>query len=188
MAKRAAQQRIPTATILQSVAKAMLPFYNEIARNGTYAASWSKAVIDADLDRMQKLLRQVSPSIGDSLGSNAIGYFISFSFADPDVSYTNGTTIPPGSVQFFFETRVHRAIARSVLPFYRKIATSRAFALALAKAIRQREVLSVRRLTRSLVRTAALRSVTIEDSGIALSFKHSFSRYSYRNLLLLEGE
>lgn len=186
MVKRTKPKRWITADVLISVSKAMLPFYKAIANRPTYAAEWSKAVKSGDLARMQKLLRLVSPSLGDELGTNGIGYFITFPFPRSHVHFTNGTTIPPGTVQFLFETRVHRSIARSVLPLYRKLAACRTFALALARAIRRRDVRVVARMIRLYVRTPALKSVSIESSGFALLFDYKFSKYPYRNLLIRE--
>jgi len=188
MVKRTKPKQSMTADILISVSKAMLPFYKAIANHSKYASQWSKAVKSGDLERMQKLLRLVSPSLGKELGSNGIGYFITFPFPKSDVYFTNGTTIPPGSVQFLFETRVHRSIARSVLPLYRKLSASRAFALALARSIRQGNTKAVARMIRSYVRTPALKSVSIESSGFALLFDYPFSKYKYRNLLIREED
>lgn len=186
MGKRAKPKQRITADVLISVSKAMLPFYKAIATRSKYAAEWSKAVKSGDLARMQKLMRLVSPSLGDELGTNGIGYFITFPFPRSDVHFTNGTTIPPGSVQFLFETRVHRSIARGVLPLYRKLSTCRTFALALARAIRRRNTKAVARMIRLHVRTPALKSVSIESSGFALLFGYKFSKYKYRNLLIRE--
>lgn len=183
----AAEVRGVSAKILQQVALAMLPFYRKIASNQKYAQQWSKAVVSADLDLMGKMLRGVSREAGrQGLGSNAIGYFISFSEEHYPWTYMNGTTIPPGSVQFHFSTRVHRAIARALIPLYRKLACSRSFAMKLAGAIRQNDSLIVERLVRKLVGAHALKSVEIEDGGIVLTFKYSYSKYSYENLLLRE--
>ncbi|WP_246042328.1 hypothetical protein [Cohnella pontilimi] len=188
MVKQANRKRYITAHILQSVSTAMVPFYTAIALKPQYAARWSKAVIKADLTKMQKMLRQVSPRAGNQLGSNGIGYFVTFSLSNSTINYTNGTTIPPGSVQFNFDTRVHRSIAHSVLPFYRRIAEFRPFASTLAKAIRKGDTKAVTCMTRSCIRTPALKSVSIEGSGFALLFEYSFSKYPYRNLLLNESD
>lgn len=183
----ATELRGVSAKMLQQVALTMLPFYRKIASNPKYAQQWSKAVVAADLDRMGKMLKSVSREAGrQGLGSNAIGYFVSFSEDHHSSAYMNGTTIPPGSVQFHFSTRVHRAIARVVIPLYRKLACSRSFAMSLADAIRKNDSLIVERLVRNLVQTQALKSVKIEDGGMVLVFKHSFSKYSYQNLLLRE--
>jgi len=185
MVKRTNRNRWITANILTTVSRIMLPFYKAIAYNSQFAAQWSKAVKSADLDRMQKMLKLVAPSASEEFGSNGIGYFISFWLKSnaSKAHFTNGTTIPPGSVQFLFETRVHRSIARSVLPLYRKMATSRSFAQALAKSIRRGDTKAVNCMIRVHVRTPALKSVSIEDSGYALLFDYKFSKYQYRNLL-----
>ncbi|MNJ41917.1 hypothetical protein D3C77_368620 [compost metagenome] len=175
-----------SASMLQSVAASMLPLYRAVATNRGFAIKWSKAVVSANLDLMNKLLSSAAPRAArQGLGINGIGYFIDFSY--PRTVYTNGTTIPPGTVQFVFEPRVHQAIARAVLPLYRKLACDRSFACKLAIAIRRNNTWAVNALVRGVVCTTALKSVRIEDEGIALSFKYSFSRFKYRNLLFRES-
>ncbi|AIQ12736.1 hypothetical protein [Paenibacillus durus] len=176
-----------TADVLVKVAKGMLPFYRAIAGNRSYASAWSRAVVGADLGLMHSLLKLASPQAArQGYGTNAIGYFITYTFPLPIASYTNGTTIPPGLVQFTFSTEVHRRIARAVLPLYRELAFNRNFAAALARGIRQGDRKAVTSMVRGLVRTRGLRSVKIEESGIALLFKYSDSHYPYRNLLFRE--
>ncbi|PZD95669.1 hypothetical protein DNH61_14225 [Paenibacillus sambharensis] len=172
---------------LRSAAAAMVPFYRAVASSERYARRWSGAIVRADLKRLEKLLKLVSPlAAKQGLGTNGIGYFISFPADEFDALLTNGTTIPPGTVRFTFQTRVHRSIARAVLPFYRKLAASRSYAAALAKAIRLGDNREVAGLVRSLIPTPALKSVAIEDCGIAMLFQYSSSRYPYRNLLVYE--
>ncbi len=183
-ASRAIPNRFATARVLQRVAAAMSPFYKAIACNQRYAALWSKAVVKTDLARLEKLLRLVSPLASkQGISSNGIGYFVSFPVPSPIDNYANGVTIPPGSTQFFFETRVHRSIARSVLPFYLKLAKNNSYAQDLAKAIRRGDTTAVKKLILPRVRTPALKSIAIEDSGVALLFDYPFSKYKYRNLL-----
>ncbi|WP_234405016.1 hypothetical protein [Paenibacillus bouchesdurhonensis] len=173
------------ANILQKVAVSMLPFYRAVATSERFAAIWSKAVVTANLNLMRRLLASVAPSAArQGLGTNGIGYFIDFIF--PKLVYTNGTTIPPGTVQFMFEPRVHQAIARAVLPLYHRLAHDRSFACKLAIAIRRKNSQLVRQLVRGTVHTQALKSVKIEDQGIALTFKYPFSKFKYRNLLFRE--
>ncbi|QWU13554.1 hypothetical protein SAMN04487895_103227 [Paenibacillus sophorae] len=176
-----------TADILVKVARGMLPFYRAIAGNRSYANAWSRAVVGADLRLMASLLKLVAPlAARQGYGTNAIGYFITYTFPLPIASYTNGTTIPPGLVQFTFSTKIHRRIARAVLPLYRELAFNRNFAAALARAIRRGDRKAVACMVRGLVCTRSLRSVKIEESGIALLFKYSGSPYPYRNLLFRE--
>ncbi|ETT63290.1 hypothetical protein [Paenibacillus sp. FSL R7-277] len=180
-------QRLVTARVLRSVAAAMLPFYRKIAGNRSYARQWTTAIVTADLDLMGSLLHSI-PALADAenYGTNGIGYFISFPFPLPVAFYTNGTTIPPGTAQFTFNTDAHRCIARSIIPLYRELAVNRSFAEAMAAAIRRKDNRAVRAMVRSHVKTTSLKSVTIEESGIALLFKTRFSRYPYRNLLFQE--
>ncbi|WP_274362090.1 hypothetical protein [Paenibacillus thermotolerans] len=176
---------------VQKLAALMVPFYKTIAGNHDYAARWSKAVIATDVQRMERMLAAVSPKTeGLPLASNGIGYFVSIPAGIRDIQLTNGTTIPPGTVQFTFETRIHRAIARAVLPLYRELARNCGFARALARAIRTNDAKTVRMMVRSLVRTSALRSVNVdvEDGGLALNFKYRSSKYIYRNLLFRETD
>ncbi|MFD2877644.1 hypothetical protein ACFTAO_19195 [Paenibacillus rhizoplanae] len=122
---------------------------------------------------MGSLLHSI-PALADAenYGTNGIGYFISFPFPLPVAFYTNGTTIPPGTAQFTFNTDAHRCIARSIIPLYRELAVNRSFAEAMAAAIRRKDTRAVRIMVRRLVKTKSLKSVTIEESGIALLFKN----------------
>ncbi|CAM4477365.1 hypothetical protein [Paenibacillus tarimensis] len=184
---RARRRRRLSSVPLRKAAAAMVPFYRAIASSERYARRWSKAIARPDLVRLEELLKLVSPAAAkQGLGTNGIGYFISFPVGDSIALLTNGITIPPGTVQFTFQTRVHRSLARAVLPFYRKLAASRSYAAALAKAIRLGDKRAVNSMVRSIVPTPALRSVTIQDMGLALLFQYSFSRYPYRNLLVYE--
>lgn len=188
-ARKANPNRFVTSDVLQRVASSMLPFYRAIAGRRTYAEQWTKAVIEADLGRMQKLLRLVSPVASrQSIASNGIGYFVIFRVPKPIDQYTNGTTIEPGSVQFFFETRIHRAIACAVLPLYRALASNRLLASALARGIRRGDKAAVSAIVRGFVRTPALKSIEIQDAGIGLMFKYKSSKYIYRNWLFHEQE
>ncbi|MEK4064589.1 MULTISPECIES: hypothetical protein [Paenibacillus] len=176
-----------TGSILRKVAAAMLPFYRKIAGSGSFAAQWSSAIVNADLSLMGKLLAKI-PTLAsvENYGTNGIGYFISFPFPLPVSFYTNGTTIPPGTVQFTFNARMHRRIAAAVLPFYRKLARSRSYAESFAAAIRRNDRTAVNKLVRRFVKASSLKSVTIEEYGAALLFKSSLSKYPYRNLMFQE--
>ncbi|GIP60518.1 hypothetical protein [Paenibacillus woosongensis] len=174
------------AGVLQKIAVSMLPFYRAVATSQRFAAMWSRAVVTANLKSMKKLLASAAPQAArQGLGTNGIGYFVDFVF--PKLVYTNGTTIPPGTVQFVFEPKVHQAIARAVLSLYSRLASDRAFACKLAIAIRRGNKRLVNLLVRSRVHTAALKAVHIEDEGIALSFKYPFSKFKYRNLLFRDS-
>ncbi len=177
------------AQALQKVAKSMLPFYRKIATNRTFAGQWTTAVTSADLTLMGKLLATI-PTLSRTMdyGTNGIGYFVSFPFPLPIAFYTNGTTIPPGTVQFTFSTRAHRSIACAVLPLYRKLATCWSFAEAFARAIENKDSKAITYMVRKWATTSALKTVTIEDSGVALLFKPKFSKYPYRNLLFRENQ
>ncbi|HEY4390569.1 MAG TPA: hypothetical protein VGN02_04405 [Paenibacillus sp.] len=177
----------PTGEVLQRIARQMLPFYKAVACNQKYAALWSKAIVAGDLDSMTKLLCRVSPVLGkQGLGTNAIGYFISFTIHKS--SYSNGVTIPPGAVRFKFETRVHQAMSRTLLPLYQKLACQRSFAERLARAIRSHNEPLATALIRSMVRSAALKSVHLDDTGFILIFKFPFSKFRYQSLLFREFE
>lgn len=173
------------ANVLQKTAANMLPFYRAVATSKRFATLWSRAVVTGNLKLMKKLLASVAPHAArQGLGTNGIGYFVDFGF--PKLVYTNGTTIPPGTVQFEFDPKVHQAIARAVLPLYHSLACDRTFARKLASAIRRGNRRLVNLLVRSRVHTAALKAVNIEDEGIALSFNFPFSKFLYRNLLFGE--
>ncbi|WP_340023184.1 hypothetical protein MHI24_29900 [Paenibacillus sp. FSL K6-1096] len=176
-----------TGRVLRQVAAAMLPFYRRIAASRSYAREWTTAIVSADLDLMRSLLSRIPSLEGvDNYGTNGIGYFISFPFPLPIAFYTNGTTIPPGMARYTFNTDAHRCIARAVIPLYRELARNRNFAESLAAAIRRNDIRAVRTMVRSLVKTSALKSVSIEENGLALLFRTRFSKYPYRNLLFQE--
>lgn len=176
-----------TGTVLRRVATSMVPFYRKIAGNSSYARQWSTAVVTADLDLMGRLLSSIPALDGvDNYATNGIGYFISFPYPAPVASYTNGTTIPPGTVQFTFNPQVHRRIASALLPLYRKLAASRRFAERFAAAIRRNDSRTLQIMIRRYVTARSLRSVTIQEQGVALLFKTSLSKYPYRNLLFQE--
>jgi hypothetical protein len=176
-----------SAVAIQKIARSMLPFYTKVALNRKFAERFTTAVVNADLGLMEKLLSGI-PTLANShnYGTNGIGYFFSFPFPLSTNFYTNGTTIPPGIVQFTFNTKVHRNIARAVLPLYHMLATNRSFAEVFAKAIRYKNKKAISVMVRGIIMTKFLRSVTIEASGFALLFKYNFSKYPYRNLLFVE--
>ncbi|MBW4083338.1 hypothetical protein [Paenibacillus sp. S150] len=181
-------RRLVTARVLGQVSRSMLPFYRKIATSRSFAGQWSTAVVTADLALMGKLLADIPALAGtENYGTNGIGYFISFPFPPPVAFYTNGTTIPPGMVQFTFSTQAHRSVALAVIPLYRKLAASPCFAERFAAAIRRKDNKAVTAMVRGLVKTASLRSVTIEEHGAALLFKTRFSQYPYRNVLFQES-
>lgn len=181
--------RFVPARVLQRTATVMYPFYRSIACRKTYADQWSKAVVTTDLDKMLKMLTKVSPKAkGLSLGSNSIGYFVGFPVKNPNLEFSNGTTIIPGTAQFTFETKIHQAIARAVLPFYCKLARNHKFALAVSREVSNRNHKQLTTLVRSCVCTPALISVKmdLEGPGISLAFKYKSTKYLYRNLLFID--
>lgn len=186
MAKRSVRllpNNLVTSNTLYKMAAIMYPFYHAVANYPEFAEQWSKAVVDADIDRMQQLLLAVAPSSTDQpFDANGIGYVVLFELPTPVVLYGAGTSIVPGTVQFSFETNIHRAIAKSVSPLYRKLVHDTSFRLTFAKGIRNTDRIGIARLVRGLVKTTALKRVAIEDSGITLSFKYSESKYTYENM------
>ena len=165
----------------------MIPFYKKISRDRNYALRWSKAVRQGDLDTLIALFKAVTrPAKLAGFSTNGIGYFIDFAFPAPVLLYSNGTTIPPGSTQFTFSTPIHRAIARAVLPFYKALAGSKAYAADLAAAVNAKDAARVRCLVWRKVKTCGLQSVAIRFSGVELNFKFKSSRFTYRNLLFRE--
>ncbi|MCZ8514506.1 hypothetical protein O9H85_19185 [Paenibacillus filicis] len=169
-AAAANSNRFVTARVLQQTARAMLPFYKRIATDRSFALQWT-------------LLRQVglTSRVFSSLATNGIGYFVDFPAPKPIEVYTNGTSLRPGTTQFYFNTAVHRSIARAVLPLYRELSHSRSFALLVAGAIRGSNRTLLNRLVRSLVGTKALRTVGIFESGFQLGFKYPQSQFTFYN-------
>lgn len=187
--RRVIAPRSVTSDMIREVAAGMLPLYRAIAYNEAFANRWSKAVVRADLDRMERLLKQVKAekAASQGLSSNGIGYFISFGISNSQVYYCNGTTIPPGTVQFVFEPGVHRTMARTVLPLYRELADKKCnLAKSLAQAITRNQTRTATCLVRSKIRSSALRSVHVADGGLSMDFKYANSKYVYRNLFFAE--
>ncbi|SEM83449.1 hypothetical protein [Paenibacillus sp. OV219] len=176
-----------TGAILRKVAGIMIPFYRKIACNYSFALRWSKAVRTTDIDTLAKMFKSVAPSAKlSSLSSNGIGYFFDFEFPDPIIQYSCGLTIPPGRTQFTFSTPVHRMIARAILPFYRALRSSSAYAAAVARAINYRNIKRLRRLVRRKVNSLALKRILIAFSGVAFNFKYKRSKFMYQSLLFRE--
>lgn len=176
-----------TAEAIQRIARRMEPFYARIALGGLYAEKWSDAVVKLKLKRMERLLKLASPKVGRIfIGTNGIGYSVSFPIPSEEREYMSGTTIPPGTVQIVFEPRAHCEVAAAVLPLYRTLAGSRPFAAALARAIGEEDSEAAARLVKGRIRSEALKSISLEPSGIAMTFRFTFSKYPYRNLLLQE--
>ncbi|SFS62009.1 hypothetical protein [Paenibacillus sp. BC26] len=176
-----------TGAILSHVAATMVPFFRKIVLNYSYALKWSKAIRGADLDTLSALFKSVAPYAKlNGFSTNAIGYFFDFEFPEPILQYSIGTTIPPGTTQFTFSTPIHRAIARAVLPFYKALRASSSYAAAVAAAVNNNNRTRLAALIRQKVTACALKSITIDFSGIALSFKYSSSKFTYRHLLFRE--
>ncbi|MCZ8522159.1 MULTISPECIES: hypothetical protein [Paenibacillus] len=180
--------RYITTAVLQKVAGAMLPFYHRIAVNRAYAAAWTKAVRNADLGVIERLLREVRLSLPRvlSISTNGIGYFIDFRAPRPVIQYTNGTSLRPGTTQFYFHTGVHRSIARVLVPLYREIVRNKPFARLIVAAVRSGNAALLNRLIRSKVTTRALKSITIEASGFSLGFRYAASPYTFYNQFFRE--
>lgn len=179
--------RFVSARVLRKTARWMLPFYRAIATNKRYAVRWSRAIVTVNVPALQRLFRAASPLARNPLpGTDGIGYIVNFEFRGPVNLYGSGTEISSSSARFVFEPRVHQAIARDILPLYRTLAVNPAFARALARAIRRGEPRTVKLMVRSLVRTPYLRSVSIEESGLALAFKYPFTQYTYEHFLVHE--
>ena len=182
------QSSVPTGAMLRKVAGLMLPFYAKVAANRAYAAAWARAVREADLSVLEKLLRTVLPPRQPlaGLATNGIGYFIDIPFPKPVYLYTNATSLRPGETQFTFSSRIHRHIAAAVLPFYRELASNPYYAAQLAGAIRRGRRVLAEKLVRSLVTTRRLKSVRLDFSGVLLGFQYPSSRYVYYNELFRE--
>jgi hypothetical protein len=165
------------------MAAIMYPFYRAIADRPVFSAQWSNAVIAADIDYMEQLLGGIMPASAEqSFAASGIGYDVLFEFPAPIGLYAAGTSIVPGGVQFTFEANVHRAIAKSVLPLYRKLALDKTFRITIAKGIRKSDRTGIARLVRGLVKTTALKRVSVEYSGITMRFKYAGSPYIYENM------
>ncbi|TXK83893.1 hypothetical protein [Paenibacillus sp. N3.4] len=176
-----------TVHALRKVAVIMLPFYQKLAADRSYSARWAKAVREADLDTLEKMLRSVIGSVPlASFGTNGIGYFIGFPLPKPLDVITNATSIRPGQVQFTFSGAINRSIAKAVVPLYREIANNAGYAALLVKAINANNKPFLNRLLRSTVTTRRFTSLEIAYSGMFLGFKYPSSKYVYYNEVFLE--
>lgn len=172
---------------IRKIARIMLPFYRKLASNRTFSIQWAKAVREADIARMNKLLRSVIGSEPVSaLASNGVGWFVDFPLPKPLLVITNGTTIRPGQVQFTFSSTINRAIAKAVIPLYREINCNPSYAALLVTAINTQNEVLLNQLVRSKVTSRRLVSVHIDFSGFFLGFKYPESKYVYLNEVFRE--
>jgi hypothetical protein len=177
-----------TAAVLRKVATIMIPFYRKVACSSNFSDKWAKAVREAELTIMESMLRSVIPQQQIlSLATNGIGYFIDYPFPKPIYAYTNATSLRPGTAQFTFNSSIHRAIAKAVLPLYTNIARNQQFTALIVKAIRTQNKQLMDRLIRSAIPTPRLVSIEIRYSGLFLGFKYPSSKYVYYNELFREG-
>jgi hypothetical protein len=180
-------QFVVTPFILRKSARTVLPFYKKIARNEIYAKRWSTAVRNAELSDMIRLIKQAIPGFNNDFGLsvNGIAYFIDVQVPEPVEIYTNGTGIPPGMVQFHFNTKAHRSIAIAIQPLYRAIINSQPFAKAIVEAIRRKDIRILNQVIRSKVKSPYLRKVDFDTFGFMMRFKFPFEKYPYDNSFFL---
>lgn len=178
------QQR---AYAIRKVATVMLPFYRKLAGSRTFSVQWAKAVREADIARMNKLLRSVIGSEPlSALASNGVGWFVDFPLPKPLLVITNGTTIRPGQVQFMFSSTINRAIAKAVIPLYRELICNPSYTALVVKAINTQNETLLNHLIRSTVTSPKLVSVQNDFSGFFLGFKYPTSKYVYVNEVFRE--
>ncbi|MDF2939041.1 MAG: hypothetical protein K0Q90_4414 [Paenibacillaceae bacterium] len=186
--KRSPAKAVTLAYVLRQTGRRMEPFYKRAATNEPYVRRFCEAVRETDLDKIEQMIKEASPKIGENFpGTNGIGYFVGMPFAKPIEVYSNGTTIPPGTVQFTFEPEAFQRVAQAVLPLYNRFAIAPVYTGRLARAIEEKDPEETARLVRTVVKDPALRSVTLESYGVALSFRFSFTQYTYRHLLMRES-
>lgn len=184
---RAAAKKTALADILRETGRRMGPFYRKAAGSESFARRFSEAVTELDLDRIERMIKEASPRIGENFpGTNGIGYFVGLPFAKPIGVYSSGTTIPPGTVQFTFEPEAFQKVSQAVCPLYSRLALNLRYARQLAHAIGEKDPEAAAKLVRAVVKDPALKSVAVESQGIALRFRFSFTPYTYRHLLMRE--
>lgn len=180
---------VTLAYVLQQTGRRMEPFYRRAATSEFYVRRFCEAVTETDLDKIEQMIKEAAPKIGENFpGTNGIGYFVGLPFAKPLEVYSNGTTIPPGTVQFTFEPEAFQRVAQAVLPLYKRFATAPLYTGRLAHAIEDKDPEEAAKLVRTVVKDPALRSVTLESYGVALAFRFPFSKYTYRHLLMRESK
>ncbi|OXM16461.1 hypothetical protein [Paenibacillus herberti] len=170
------------AVMLARTAGSMLPLYREFVRDRQFSRRWSQAVKEADLDTLLLLFQEKVPfAVLDAFSTNGIGFFADFSYPAPLNSYTNATSIIPGTAQFTFSSTALRRISTAIVPLYRKLSTSRLFARHAADAVKRGDDEKLDRLLRPYVRSRFLVDIQIKSSGFQLSFKFPGSNLIYQN-------
>ncbi|MEK0317676.1 hypothetical protein [Cohnella sp. 56] len=182
-----------TAAVVSALrlsARAMLPFYRTVATDRAFARRWSDNVVGLRLDGMKRQLKHAAPlaaRLQKGIGTNGIGYFIDYPAPGTADVFATGVTIPPGTLQFYFSSAAHGAVAADLLPFCRALAANHAYAAALVAAMDAADARAAEALVRSRVRSGALRTVDAAPDYLALDFKPAGSRYIYRSLFFREG-
>ncbi|RKD25918.1 hypothetical protein BEP19_03030 [Ammoniphilus oxalaticus] len=174
--------------LLQKTARITLPFYRKIANDPLYGQRWSAAVRNADLDQMNRLIKQTIPRFDRhqfALGVNGIGYFIDAPTPGQLGIFTNSTAIPPGKVQFHFSAKAHRLIANAIQPLYEGISSNALFSKTIVEAIFRKETRILNQVIRSKVDSPNLQMVAIMPYGFRLRFKFPFDKYPYDNAFFL---
>ncbi len=174
------------AGALRTVAKGSLPWYSRLAGSTVYAASFCRAVKDADLkalDRYFAVIRKRSRMPNMSYAVNGIGFYLEMTAGKPPGEFATAIYIKPGATQFTYEPGPVRRTAHAVLPLYRKLACSPMFARHTAGLIRKGRTAAFRRLIRAYVRSPYLSEVKREAWGFDLLFRYPDTPYVYRNTI-----
>ncbi|MGU3473249.1 hypothetical protein ACLBWT_19145 [Paenibacillus sp. D51F] len=182
MARQSKPRARVSGIVLARTASSMLPLYARFVRSRPFAEEWSAAVRAADLDTLLKLFREEIPLAPvNSFSTNGIGFFVDFKYPPPVQTYTNATTIPPGTAQSAFSAAMLRRLSEAVLPLYRQLAGSGIFAREAAVLIRSGQEERFRRLIRPYVRSRHLTGIHLESFGFYMSFQYPGSKHIYRN-------
>lgn len=182
--KRAPVKTVTLAYMLQQTGRKMEPFYRRVATNESYTRSFCDAVVESDLEKMEEMLKEASPKIGNTFpGSGGIGYSVGLPFGKPITLYSNETTISPGTARLIFEPEAFQRVAQAVLPLYHRFARYPVYTGKLARALQKKDPEAAVKLVRAVVKDATLRSVTVVPSGVILRFRFPFTRYIYLHML-----
>ncbi len=182
--KRAPVKQVTLAYMLQQTGRKMGPFYRRVATNETYARRFCEAVVESDLEKIEQMLKEASPKIGETYpGTAGIGVFVGLPFGKQNEIYTNGTTISPGTARLTFEPEAFQRVAQAILPLYHRFARYPVYTGKLALALQKKDPEAAVKLVRSVVKDATLRSVTVVPSGAILRFRFPFTRHIYLHML-----
>lgn len=148
---------------LRHVARIMLPLYRKAAQNCSYAERLCRAI--RSNGDAEAIIRQEVPVEG--LETAKVGFFVCFGFPGPELC--NGTILRSGRKRF--DTSRFRAIAATVIPFYKKLIRSRSYSLKILRAVRSGNKSKTFRIIQNTLRSPHFHSVKANRNELRLYFR-----------------